>query len=231
MELQEKFIALLGKDWYEELKHFLHTSSFLDISKHVTQERKKKTIYPSSDRVFRAFRETGYLQTKVVLLGQDPYFDGIGNGLAFCCGDSIKEAPSLQKILKEIDIEYPEYKDDLNYGRLVKQDLTRWARQGVLLLNRALTVEKNRPKSHLPIWKFFTDEVIKTINKKHDVVFILLGKDAQQVKPLIDNTNFIIEAPHPAAEIYQPGIGFIGSGVFKQANEYLSAISNKEIMW
>lgn len=231
-EIKEKLVITFGKDWCEALKDIILSQSFFNLSSIIKQERQNHTIYPESFQVFRAFRETGYIQTKVLLLGQDPYHDGTASGLSFCCRDSHKTNPSLRLILKEIDLEYPENKDRIDFGRLDKADLSRWAKQGVLMLNAALTVRAKQPGGHQKLWTGFTSKVLHKISGKKDVVFILLGKDAQKYKPYIKPTgNLILEAPHPAAEIYKPGIGFIGSGIFKKANEFLNSVNKKEIEW
>jgi len=232
MEFKDKLISMLGKDWYEVLSEYLHSQSFLSIGKFIKNQRVKHTVYPESKLVFRAFRETGYYQTKVLMLGQDPYFDGvtIANGLAFCCGDSIKDSPSMQFILKEIDLEYPDKQFDIGNGNLDRGNFTRLAHQGVLLLNKALTVVKNKPKSHMKQWEDFTKKIVQTLdNKPGGVVFLLLGKDAQSVKPYIKNCS-IVEAAHPATHAYR-GEGFLGSEVFKKVNEELKNLNKSEIHW
>lgn len=230
MTLENKLVSMVGKDWYEAMSDYLKSQSFLHIGAAIAKERATKTVYPEKSNVFRAFRETGFYETKVVLLGQDPYHDGTASGLSFDCSNSLKDNPSLRLIFQEIDMEYPESADEIINSKLDRGNLERWARQGVLLLNRALTVVAKTPKSHLELWKPFTDEVIRVLNAKHDVVFLLLGRDAQTVKPLIDNTNFIVEAAHPAAHLYGGG-GFLNMGVFKKVNEHLHSINKREIDW
>lgn len=228
----EKLIVKFGKDWYEVLKDILHTSMFLNTADAVQKERKNYTVYPESKNVFRTFRETGIYQTKVVFVGMDPYHDGTANGLSFCCRDSDKINPSLRIILKEIDDEFPENKDKIDFGRLDKQDLSRWAKQGVLMLNASLTVRAKQAGSHQKIWETFTKELFKTISvENHDIIFLLLGKQAQGYKDFIHENSPIFIAPHPAAELYKPGVGFLGSNIFKEINEHLSNTNRKEIEW
>lgn len=231
MELKDRLISLFGKDWYEVMSSYLHSPSFLDIGKRVFQERQNYKVYPESPNVFRAFRETGYYQTKVVLVGQDVYHTGIANGLAFCCRDSEKLSPSLRIILREIDNEYPENIDRIDFGRLDKWDLSRWARQGVFLINKALTVREGQPGSHIQLWEPFLKEVIKAINKRNDIIFILLGKDAQELEPLVSESNYVLKAPHPAAEVYRSNAGFLGSDIFKNCNTHLINTNRREIEW
>ena len=230
--MKDKMIAMLGKDWCDVLSEYIYTEPFLDIARFITKERAKGTVYPGSDKVFRAFRETGYYQTKVVMLGQDPYFDGktVANGLAFCCGDSLSNSPSMVYILREIDNEYPENKHDIDYERIDRGNFQRLAKQGVLLLNKALTVAKNKPKSHLKQWDPFINMVIMALDKKPGgVVFLLLGKEAQKIKPLIKHCP-VVEAAHPAVHAYG-GEGFLGSNVFRRTNEQLTALNKSEIIW
>jgi uracil-DNA glycosylase len=230
MTLEDKLITMVGRDWYEVMSEYLRSQSFLRIGATIANARTTQKIYPDPVNVFRAFRETGYHEVKVVLLGQDPYHDGSASGLSFDCSNALRDNPSLRIMLQEIDIEYPQDQFDIAFGKLDRGNLERWAKQGVLLLNRALTVVEKTPKSHLELWKPFTDHVIATLNAKHNVVFLLLGKDAQTVTPLIDNTNFIVQAAHPAVHVYG-GTGFLNSGVFRQVNEHLASMNKKEINW
>ena len=230
--LKDGYIAMFGKDWYEVLEGFLKSTVFFDIANNIKQRRKVTTVYPESKLVFRAFRETGYYQTKIVILSQDPYptEDPKANGLAFCCADSLKNSTSLVTMLKEIDRTYPERKDDIDFDNIDRGNLQRWAKQGVLLVNSSLTVDKGKPNSHSKYWELFTREVIKKLNDRRDVVFILMGSQAQKFAKYINSSNFVIKTVHPAAESYGSG-QFVGSGVFKQANEHLLAINKQEIVW
>jgi uracil-DNA glycosylase len=232
MNIETKLISMFGKDWYEEMKDFLHTKPFLDIAKFVKTEREAYTIYPESDLVFRAFRETGYFQTKVVIFGLDPYHDGNADGLAFSGSKcSTSPPPPLKVILKEIERSCPEDILSIDFGRIDPWDLSRWADQGVLLLNTALTVREGIPKSHLSIWVPFILEVLRVLGNRHNIVYLLLGQSAQKLKGYIAPNSFIIEAPHPAAELQKPGIGFLGSDIFKKCNEHLEAINKTKINW
>lgn len=180
--------------------------------------------------VFRAFRETPLDEVKVILLFQDPYHNGIMDGLATSCSRSFI-SPTLRIMLNGIDKEYPEWKNSLEHGRDDRKNLLRWAKQGVLLLNVALTVEKSTPGSHLKIWKPFTIEVINILNKKQDLVWGLFGKEARSYKKYIVNpTHSIFEVPHPAAEVYNSDAGFYGSGIFGNINQELAA-NNKEVIY
>ena len=220
-----------GKCWYEQLKIYLESKEFSNLGRQIATLRLNKVIYPSKELVFRAFRETPYDKVKVVLVGQDCYHDGSAEGLSFSNGMSDKISPSLRLILEEIDNSYPEWKEDIGYGRLDKQDLSRWAKQGVFLINMALTVEEKKAGSHLKLWEPFINFVFSTINNKQDVIWILLGKEAQKIKSLITNkTHTILEAAHPAVHCYG-GSGFLGSNVFKECNIELELRNKQIIQW
>jgi uracil-DNA glycosylase len=225
VDLKDKLVPMLGKDWYEVLSEYIHTQSFLDIGKFVAKERQSKVIWPIADKVFRCFKETPYHTVKVVLMDSEPYPNQIANGLSFCCANTFHNTNAMKFILQEIDNCYPENKLEISHSRLDRGDFKRLATQGVLLLNRALTVAENKPGSHIEQWIPFTDEVIKKLNEKGDVVFILLGKDTQSVIPLLSGSSYIIKAPHPTKK------DFIDSGVFKKCNEHLEAINKKGIEW
>lgn len=217
--------------WYKSLKSFLEGGAFERIGKTINWLRKKVIVYPEKELIFRAFRETPLDEVKVILLFQDPYHNGIMDGLATSCSKSFI-SPTLQIMLNEIDREYPEWKDLLDYGRYDRKNLLRWAKQGVLLLNVALTVEKGKPGSHLDIWKPFTIEVINILNEKQDLVWGLFGKEAQLYKKYIKNvTHSIFTVPHPAAEIYNFNAGFYDSNIFRNINEELAARNKKIIYW
>lgn len=233
MNKNQPLVNLLGDSWYHALENYLISGSFSKLGAIVADQRQKTTIYPAREDVFRCFRLTTYVETKVVILGQDPYHDNSADGLAFSNSRVDKISPSLANILKEIDSEFPEDVDDILHGRLDRQDLKRWAGQGVLLLNTALTVAKGKPGSHMKLWEEFTSEVINAVNMKNNIVWILLGKEAQKWSSLITNpTHAVLTAPHPAAEIYSGGTsGFFGSSIFKSANEELDKRNLKPIYW
>lgn len=214
------------------MKYF---DAFLDRHKEIYEaitialaERKirlQEEQYPSPDKIFEAFRFCDLKDTKVVILGQDPYHGpNQANGLAFSVNRDQKIPPSLKNIYKEL-------KNDLNIEPPSHGDLTDWTKQGVLLLNTVLTVAEKKPGSHYEIgWEMLTDEIIKELSKKGNIVFILWGNKAQTKKSLIDkNTNFIIEAPHPSP--FSANKGFFGSKPFSKTNEYLKSIGKKEIDW
>ncbi len=193
----------------------------------------QRPVFPRREDVFAAMRLTSLNATKVVIIGQDPYFNehpGIGpeaHGLAFSVRHGVPIPPSLRNIFQEINT-------SLYQGKSVccDTDLTRWAKQGVLLINASLTVEKKKPNSHVSLgWHQLTDNIIETISQKKDgVVFMLWGAFAQKKSALIDtNRHLILATSHPSP--LSAHRGFLGSGVFVRCNEYLKEQGKEEIVW
>ena len=216
---------MIGNDWDIILKEEYEKDYFLKIKDIVRNEYKNKTIYPPANKVFYAFRETSYKDTKVVILGQDHYHgEGEANGLCFSVNVGIKMPPSLYNIYKELY-------DDLGIKR-TSTDLSDWAKSGVLLLNSVLTVEKDKPASHKFVgWEEFTDSVIKKLNEKEEpVVFILWGNFAKsKMKYITDSKHLVISSSHPSP--FSVHYGFFGSKPFSKANEFLRKNGLKEIEW
>ena len=216
---------MIGNYWDIILKEEYEKDYFLKIKDIVRNEYKNKTIYPPANKVFYAFRETSYKDTKVVILGQDPYHgEGEANGLCFSVNVGIKMPPSLNNIYKELY-------DDLGIKR-TSTDLSDWAKSGVLLLNSVLTVEKDKPASHKFVgWEEFTDSVIKKLNEKEEpVVFILWGNFAKsKMKYITDSKHLVISSSHPSP--FSVHYGFFGSKPFSKANEFLRKNGLKEIEW
>lgn len=190
-------------------------------------------VYPDRAHVFAAMRETSLSDTKVVIIGQDPYFNfhpGKGaeaHGLSFSVRKGFPVPPSLRNILKEIN-------NSIYDGAQIstESDLTRWAKQGVLLLNASLTVVAKKPNSHADLgWHQLTDNIIETISQKRaGVVFMLWGAFAQKKKQLIDPLkHLVLTTSHPSP--LSAHRGFLGSGVFSRCNEYLKKNKVQEIEW
>lgn len=213
--------------WKTALADIKQSDDFRRINHFVNAERKSgKTIYPSAEAVFSAFKYTEFHDVKVVILGQDPYHGaGQANGLAFSVNPDIKMPPSLVNMYKEIA-------DDIGAAPPKSGDLTPWAKQGVLLLNTVLTVEANLANSHRGQgWETFTDAVIQSLNAaEQHIVFLLWGKPAQQKSHLIEGSRHtILTAPHPSPlSAYR---GFFGCKHFSRANEALIANGQKPIIW
>lgn len=215
---------MIGNDWDTILKEEMEKPYFINLVNIIKHEYETKTIYPKQTEIFKAFRNTSYKDTKVVILGQDPYHGtGEANGLAFAVNNGIKLPPSLKNIYKELN-------DDLNIKISNNGDLTCWAKEGVLLLNSVLTVEKDKPASHKNLgWQEFTDAIIRKINEKDTpVVFILWGNFAKSKKNLITNPkHLVIESSHPSP--FSCNYGFFGSRPFSKANNFLKEHNIKEI--
>lgn len=217
---------MIGNDWDSILEEEMKKDYFQKLLEIIKKEYQTKTIYPKQTEIFKAFRNTSYQDTKVVILGQDPYH-GVNQaeGLSFSVKVGIQKPPSLQNIFKELQ-------DDLGYPIPQTGSLVPWTKEGVLLLNTVLTVEANKPASHKDLgWETFTDEVIKKLNeKKEPVVFILWGSFARSKKVLITNPiHYIIESPHPSP--FSAYNGFFGSKPFSKTNNFLISKGLKPINW
>ena len=217
--------VMIGNDWDNVLADEYNKEYFLKIKEEVRKEYNTKVIFPPAKMVFYAFRETSYKDTKVVILGQDPYHGaGEANGLCFSVNEGIKMPPSLANIYKELY-------DDLGIKRDTT-DLSDWAKSGVLLLNSVLTVEKDKPASHKYIgWEKFTDSVIQKLNDKEEpVVFILWGNFAKEkMKYITNQRHLVITSSHPSP--FSARYGFFGSKPFSKTNEFLRKNNIKEIEW
>ena len=216
----------LGNDWDEILENEFKKDYYLKIRELLKAEYSSKVIYPPMFDIFNALRYTSFENTRVVILGQDPYHEpGQAHGLSFSVKKGLKIPPSLVNIYKElktdIGMEIP------NHG-----ELTSWAKQGVLLLNATLTVRQGLANSHQNIgWSIFTDNIIKALNESSKpVVFILWGGNARSKKKYISNPNhLIIESAHPSPlSAYN---GFFGSRPFSRTNEFLSKNGFEPINW
>ena len=203
------------QDYYQQLLEFLEYES-----------ARNKTIYPPKDQIFSAFDLSSFNNTKVIILGQDPYHnEGQAHGLSFSVPEGVSIPPSLRNIYQELE-------SDLNIKPEKNGDLTRWATQGVLLLNSVLTVERNSPGSHAKSgWVDFTDTVIDILNEqKHNLVFLLWGAYAQQKSELIDqNKHLVLTAAHPSP--FSAHKGFFGCKHFSKTNDYLKIHRQQVINW
>jgi uracil-DNA glycosylase len=196
----------------------------------VNEIRKEKTVYPPAGHVLYAFKTTAFDEVKVVIVGQDPYHGpNQAHGLAFSVPEGTPPPPSLRNIFKEIDQDV--YDREASDGATVSTDLTRWAEQGVLLLNTILTVEAGEPGSHANLgWQRLTDAVIEELNRQREpLVFMLWGKKAQAKGALINTHHLILEAPHPSP--LSAWRGFFGCAHFSKANTYLQEHHNSPISW
>ena len=217
---------MIGNDWDEALKVIWNSNGFKNFYNKIMTEYDTKTIYPPKNYIFNALKLTSFKDTKVVIVGQDPYHEEQqAHGLSFSVQKGVKLPPSLQNIYKELEA-------DVDIKPRVDGDLTGWARQGVLLLNAVLTVEKGHAGSHRNMgWELLTDYIIKVLNTKNTpVVFILWGNFAKEKAKLITNPiHYIIMSPHPSPlSAYS---GFFGSKPFSKTNNYLVSHGLTPIDW
>lgn len=216
----------LPADWAELLAEELEKPYFEKLQAFVEQERQANDVFPPADDVFNAFSFTSYKQTRVLLLGQDPYHGpGQAHGLCFSVLPGVKTPPSLVNVFKE-------RKSDLGLDIPSHGDLSAWAKQGVLMLNTVLTVRAHSANSHRKQgWETFTDAVIRLVNDKADpVAFVLWGKPAQKKIPLIDQDKHqVIQAAHPSP--LSAKSGFFGSKPFSTINQFLQESGQAEIDW
>ena len=220
--------------WTEVLGPVLASPKMAELKEFIRKERMNKKIHPDGKSVFRAFDLCSYDNTKVVILGQDPYASDHADGLAF--SSKLPERPkSLEVIFKEIYMDLNiQYFHNVTLDEFFpKNDLSNWCKEGILLLNTVLTVEDGKPGSHKGIgWEIVIDAVLKALNdKQHQVVFLLWGKEAQAYSDKITNPMHIyLEAPHPAAELRNPdGPKFTGCRHFSIIRDIIPMISKSNI--
>ena len=219
-------MAALSNDWAEALSDEFKKPYYKDLYKYVKDEYSSHVVYPPSDAIFNALHYTSLKDTRVVILGQDPYHEeGQAHGLSFSVNVGVKIPPSLVNIYQEMHDDIGTYIPDNGY-------LVKWAKQGVLLLNTLLTVRAGAAFSHKGKgWESFTDAIIKKVGEKEEpVVFILWGAPAGKKAELIKNPNhLIIKSPHPSPlSAYR---GFFGSKPFSKCNDYLKAHGLAPIDW
>lgn len=212
---KEKLIDEFNKEYMHSLRDFLKK-----------EKSERKVIFPPGRKIFSALNLTSFQNVKAVILGQDPYHGyNQAHGLSFSVEYGIKTPPSLNNIFKELA-------SDLNIEKPNHGNLEKWSKQGVLLLNSILTVEKSKPGSHANRgWEVFTDRILFLLNSsKNNLVFILWGKKAQEKGHFIDSDrHMIIKSTHPSP--YSANNGFLGSKPFSRTNQYLKKNNIKEIDW
>ncbi|OTG66268.1 uracil-DNA glycosylase [Acinetobacter sp. ANC 4470] len=218
----------LDAGWKSGLSEFLLSPKMDELKDFLVQEKKAdKVIYPPSSLIFNALNTTPLTNVKVVILGQDPYHGpDQAHGLSFSVQKGVAIPPSLRNIFHELNT-------DLGVVKPVHGDLTRWAEQGVLLLNAVLTVEAGQPTSHQKRgWEDFTDHVIDVLNEQCEhIVFILWGAYAQRKGQRIDqNKHLVLKAAHPSPLAANRG-GFFGCKVFSKSNNYLKQNGIEPINW
>jgi len=216
----------LEPSWKAALSPIFQSDSFLNLAEFVKSEYQQHQVFPPGKKIFSAFWHCPLPEVKVVILGQDPYHgEGQANGLAFSVAPGLPFPPSLLNIFKEL-------KTDLGVPMPPNGDLSRWAAQGVFLLNATLTVRANSAGSHQNQgWENVTDAVIRTISQDREgVVFLLWGAYAQKKEELIDSKkHYILKAPHPSPLAAHRG--FWGCKHFSKANDYLISTGQTPISW
>lgn len=234
VDLEQIKVKLIEKlkptGWATKLKSFVYSSEFDTILQTLYNEREAgKRFTPPLKQVFRAFEECSLDKLKVIIVGQDPYpYLGVADGLAFSCGNTEKIQPSLKNIFDAIEhTVYPEQNIDQN------PDLTRWANQGVLLLNRALTCQVDKIGSHYGIWNDFIMYVIDMLSLTNSgLIFCLLGQKAQELEGSISQSHYILKASHPAAAAYTKTV-WDCNDLFNEANRIIEKNNGPEfkITW
>ncbi|MGO2952140.1 MAG: uracil-DNA glycosylase [Lactobacillus sp.] len=217
--------ALIGNDWDQVLQPIFDGPDYQKLHTFLKTEYASKSIYPSMYQIFTAFKLTSFKATKVVILGQDPYHNpGQANGMSFSVKAGIKLPPSLINIYKELY-------DDVGAQPVTHGDLTKWAKQGVLLLNAVLTVPYGHANGHQGKgWEAVTDSAIKALSDRGQVVFILWGRFAQNKIPLIDlQRNTVIKSAHPSP--FSANHGFFRSRPFSHCNDALVSHGENPIDW
>ena len=219
-------MKIINNDWDDILSVEFDKPYYQTLRKFLDYEYHNYTVYPKAKDLYNALRFTPYQDVKVVILGQDPYHEpDQAYGLCFSVQKGVKIPPSLVNIYKEL-------KDDVGTSIPLHGDLSKWARQGVLLLNTVLTVRAHEANSHANKgWEILTDEIIRQVNKKEDpVVFLLWGRNARNKKSLVTNPkHLVLECAHPSPlSAYH---GFFGCRHFSKTNEYLIKNHLKPIDW
>ena len=216
----------IDESWRERLQSEFDAPYFAQLTDFVRHEYATTRVYPPGSQMFAAFDACPFDKVKVVILGQDPYHEpGQAHGLCFSVNDGVPFPPSLQNIFKEIH-------DDIGTPVPMSGDLTRWANQGVLLLNATLTVRAHEAGSHQNKgWEQFTDAVIHRLaQERENLVFILWGSYAQRKGEFIDRSrHLVLQSPHPSP--LSAHRGFFGNRHFSRTNEYLTAHGIEPILW
>lgn len=216
----------IGNDWDKVLEGEFEKPYYLELRQFLKNEYETQVIYPDMYDIFNALKYTSYKDTKVLILGQDPYHgENQAHGLAFSVKPGVRIPPSLLNMYKELHADLGCFIPNNGY-------LVPWAEQGVLLLNTALTVRAHQANSHKGKgWEVFTDNIIKLLNLRDEpVIFVLWGNNARSKKKLIDtNKHYIIESAHPSP--LSASRGFFGSKPFSKTNDILIKLGRTPINW
>jgi uracil-DNA glycosylase len=225
---QKMFAKLEPSGWDKVFKSFIFSSEFTDIlSKLYELSVADKRFTPTLKQLFRAFEECPYDDLKVVFIGQDPYPQiGVADGISFSCGNTNKVQPSLRYIFEEIERtvyqEFPSYQDP---------DLTRWSKQGILMLNTALTVEVGKIGSHYDIWKPFTAYMLDWLNNHNkELIYVYMGKKAEEWSVLTGDNNYKFSVKHPASAAYN-GSKWDSNDIFNKISKLVEENNGQKIIW
>jgi uracil-DNA glycosylase len=222
----DKINPVIEESWKQILDNEFNKPYFLELKKFLITEKQRFRVFPPGPVIFSAFNHTPFSEVKVVLLGQDPYH-GVGqaHGLCFSVPEGVPKPPSLVNIFKELG-------SDLGIPSPSHGNLTKWALQGVLLLNATLTVRENQAGSHQGKgWETFTDAAISALSQRREgLIFILWGNYALSKRELVDNSkHFILTAPHPSP--LSASRGFFGCRHFSQTNNLLKQMGKEQVDW
>ena len=225
---QKMFAKLEPSGWDKVFKSFIFSSEFTDIlSKLYELSVADKRFTPTLKQLFRAFEECPYDDLKVVFIGQDPYPQiGVADGISFSCGNTNKVQPSLRYIFGEIERtvyqEFPSYQDP---------DLSRWSKQGILMLNTALTVEVGKIGSHYDIWKPFTAYMLDYLNNHNkELIYVYMGKKAEEWSVLTGDNNYKFSVKHPASAAYN-GSKWDSNDIFNKISKLVEENNGQKIIW
>lgn len=233
---------LAESEWDRVLNEFIDSSDFEILMKEIAELNKENKLTPNTKQIFRAFYECPYDELKVIILGQDPYCEieieydekgkikketNIADGLAFSCSNTNKPTSVLNVIFDEIKNTY--YKDECWYAW--EPDLTRWAKQGVLLLNTALTTEPDKIGMHYIIWKPFMEYLFKKLNElNHRMIYVFMGAVAKEWAKKIPESNYKFYCYHPQSALYSDGI-WESNDIFMRINEIVESNNGTKIIW
>ncbi len=225
---QKLFDKLEPNGWGRVFKSFIFSSEFTEIlSKLYQLSIADKRFTPTLKQLFRAFEECPYDDLKVVFIGQDPYPQlGVADGISFSCGNTNKAQPSLRYIFEEIERtvyqEFPSYQDP---------DLTRWSKQGILMLNTALTVEVGKIGSHYDIWRSFTAYLLDWLNNYNPgLIYVYMGKKAEEWSDLTNDNNYKFTVKHPASAAYN-GSKWDSDDIFNKISRLVEESNGETIIW
>lgn len=233
-QIRDKLIGkLVASGWASLLRAHLRSSDFMDIVDFLVRENQKgRRFTPALKQLFRAFEECPLDKTKVIMIGQDPYPQPlVADGVAFSCSNTKKPEASLRYILKAVEKTVSE-EDRAIVEDDIKFDLSRWSQQGILMLNSALTTEVGKVGKHVEVWKPFMEYLIDTLNfQQSGLIWVLMGKQAQQYESLIGDHHYVIKSTHPAYAAYMKQNDWDCSDIFNKINLKLVENKQEKILW